>query len=275
MWPLRRNRSRGPSVDPDLLAGLRTAWREFDHLDDARWARLTALASRFLARKNIVGAAGFDVDDTVRWTIALLACLPILELDLRAYADFVDVIVYPDRFLVDRSQVDEAGVVHESRDVLSGEAMDLGPVVLAWPDIVDDQDRAGSCVVIHEFVHKLDMAGGGPDGIPVGAEARVPGWRRTIEFSYADFCDRLDAVETAIPAHIDPEGPDADAWYGQLGLDPYAATDRAEFLAVAGEAFFSRPDTLRAHYPQLHEAMRRYFGQDPRESARPSDTDPR
>src|SRR5690606_12068314 len=84
-----------------------------------------------------------------------------------------------------------------------------------------------------------------------------------LEASYEEFCARLDAVEASIPAHIDPESPAADAWYGQLGLDPYAATDPVEFLAVAGEAFFSDPWRLREDFPALFEAMRRYFGQDP------------
>mgnify|MGYP001205267739 CR=1 FL=1 len=263
MWPIFGKKAAAPAPEPDLLARLRASWYEFDHLDEAQWQRLVDLAGRFIAAKRIVGAAGFAVDDTVRWTIALLACLPILELSLRAYSDFVDVIVYPDRFLVDRSQVDDAGVVHESRDILSGEAMDLGPVVLAWSDTVEDRERDGARVVVHEFVHKLDMASGAADGVPIGAEARSPGWGRILRASYEDFCARLDAIEAAIPAHVDPEGAGADAWYGQLGLDPYAATDPVEFFAVAGEAFFSDPWRLREDFPALFQAMCRYFGQDP------------
>ena len=270
MWPIFQRKPEAPAPDASALAGLRASWYEFDHLDETQWQQLVGLARRFLATKRVVGAAGFEVDETVRWTIALLACLPILELSLRAYADFVDVIVYPDRFLVDRSQMDEAGVVHESRDILSGEAMDLGPIVLAWSDIVEDRQHSGSCVIVHEFVHKLDMANGAADGVPVGAEARSPGWHRILTASYADFCHRLDAIEAAIPAHIDPESPAANAWYGQLGLDPYAATDPIEFFAVAGEAFFSDPRRLREGFPALFEAMRRYFGQDP---ARDGDND--
>ncbi len=272
MWPIFRRKPDAPAPEASTLAALRADWYEFDHLDEAQWQRLVGLAGHFLARKRVVGAAGFEVDETVRWTIGLLACLPILELSLRAYADFVDIIVYPDRFLVDRSQMDDAGVVHESRDVLSGEAMDLGPIVLAWSDIVEDRQRPGSCVVVHEFVHKLDMANGDADGVPVGAEARSPGWRRILTSSYEDFCRRLDAIEAAIPAHIDPESAAANAWYGQLGLDPYAATDPVEFFAVAGEAFFSDPWQLREDFPALFEAMRHYFGQDPAGDAK-SDTD--
>lgn len=272
MLPFRFRRRAAPA--PGHLGDLRHAWHEFAHLDDARWQRLCDLAARFLATKRIVGAGGFEIDETVRWTIALLACLPILELDLRAYADFVDVIVYPSPFLVDREQTDAAGVVHASRDVLAGEAMDLGPVVLAWSDIEEDRAGGRSCVVIHEFVHKLDMAGGEADGIPIGAAARAPGWERILDASYEEFCARLDAVEAAIPHDVDPESPAADHWYEQLALDSYAATDPVEFLAVAGETFFSAPQRLHAGFPALFDAMRRYFDQDPRLDAKAGSTPP-
>src|SRR5690606_6863422 len=260
MWPIFGKKPGVPAPEPGMLAGLRESWDEFDHLDQAQWQRLVSLAGRFLAAKRVVGAAGFAVDETVRWTIALLACLPILELSLRAYSDFVDVIVYPDRFLVDRSQMDDAGVVHESRDILSGEAMDLGPVVLAWSDIVEDRERPGACVIIHEFVQKLDLACGAAERWLIGAEARSPGWGRILRASYEEFCSRLEAIEAAIPAHVDPEGAAGERWYGQLGLDPYAATDPVEFFAVAGEAFFSDPWQLREDFPALFGAMCRYFG---------------
>jgi len=45
--------------------------------------------------------------------------------------------------------------------------------------------------------------------------------------------------------------------------DPYGATNRAEFFAVATEAFFERPDDVRAEYPQLYQALREFYGQDP------------
>jgi MtfA peptidase len=46
-------------------------------------------------------------------------------------------------------------------------------------------------------------------------------------------------------------------------LDHYGATDRAEFFAVATEAFFERPTELLRERPALYDALRRYYGQDP------------
>ena len=57
-----------------------------DRLDEDEMKRLFELATLFLADKSITGAQGFEVTDTVRQSIALQACLPILNLSLEWYA---------------------------------------------------------------------------------------------------------------------------------------------------------------------------------------------
>ena len=92
--------------------------------------------------------------------------------------------------------------------------------------------------------------------------------------AYDDFCTRLDEVEAAIPRHVDPESPAADAWYERLPMDPYAATDPGEFFAVATEIFFTDPAALDDAYPALYELFRDYFGQDPLTAVAPPHPDP-
>jgi hypothetical protein len=41
-----------------------------------------------------------------------------------------------------------------------------GPVTLSWPDAQTPSPATGYCVVIHEFVHKMDMRQGPADGCP-------------------------------------------------------------------------------------------------------------
>ena len=101
-------------------------------LAPASLARLRELCEQFLQAKTITGARGFEVTPLVRAAIAVQACLPVLELGLGGYHDFVEVVVYPAQFRVPRRNTDEAGVVHESVEWLAGEAMDGGPVVLSW-----------------------------------------------------------------------------------------------------------------------------------------------
>lgn len=233
------------------------------HLDAGAHERLRVLCGHFLARKTISGARGFEVTPLARAAVAFQACLPVLELGLEGYDDFVEVIVYPAQFLVPRKQVDDAGVVHESIDALSGEAMERGPVVLSWADVAPDAGERGWSVAIHEFVHKLDMADGEADGVPpLGPRARAR-WRQALDAAYQAFCRQLDAVERAIPRHVDPESAQADHYYAGLPLDPYAATDPAEFFAVSGEAFFVVPEVLAEAYPDWYAALAGFFRQDP------------
>jgi Mlc titration factor MtfA (ptsG expression regulator) len=46
-------------------------------------------------------------------------------------------------------------------------------------------------------------------------------------------------------------------------LDPYGATNRAEFLAVATEAFFEKPAELRSNQPSLYAMLAEFFKLDP------------
>lgn len=260
---------QGSSIDGQAWRHALASLPWLDYLDDAALERLRALCAGFLERKTFSGAAGFEIDDRARLVIAAQACLPILNLGLGAYDDFVEIIVYPDRFLVARRRVDVAGVVHESTDELAGEAMEKGPVVLAWPDVDPGNEQGGCNVVIHEFAHKLDMMDGEPDGVPPMASRLRSAWEHEIEAAWDSFCGMLDRLEQAIPRHVDPESAQADAWYAQLPLDPYAATDIGEFFAVAAEAFFVDPEPLAEVFPQLYRNFAGYFGVDPLGQRRP------
>jgi Mlc titration factor MtfA (ptsG expression regulator) len=48
-------------------------------------------------------------------------------------------------------------------------------------------------------------------------------------------------------------------------LDPYGATNQAEFFAVACECFFTRPHALADKHDELFAVLVRLFGQDPRD----------
>ena len=118
-------------------------------------------------------------------------------------------------------------------------------------------------MVIHEFAHKLDLADGQANGCPPMPAALRARWQRAFESAYDAFVRQLDAIEASIPRHIDPEGEAADPYYEALALDPYAATDPAEFFAVASEAFFVDNARFRAAFPALDEVMRAFYRQQP------------
>jgi len=227
-----------------------------DRLAPAENARLKRLCETFLDEKAFVGAAGFAVSDDIAVLIAAQAALPILNLTLDLYADLGRIIVYPSAFLVPRSETDEAGVVHESRPALAGEAIDAGgAVILSWEDL-ERPERGGGNVVIHEFAHKIDMADGSANGCPpflagYHRAAERDEWKSVFSAAFDDFRERLQEV------------PDRAAATAGLPLDPYAATHPAEFFAVATETFFVDPEPLAAGYPEVFRLLTMYYRQNP------------
>jgi len=236
-----------------------------DGLSQAEQEALRARAAWILASKSFSGAAGLQVSDAMMLSIAIQAALPILELDTRLYEGWTEIIVYPGGFLIPRSDMDESGVVHEYLMEASGEAWEGGPVILSWDDL-SRTEEGGVNVVIHEFAHKLDLYAGGADGMPgLGAHPHIDPrrWRQVLEESFEWFNCALDAVEDAIPPDVDPESDEASPWYERLPLDPYAATDEAEFFAVSSEAFFVHPLPLSEALPEWYGLLAQYYRQDP------------
>jgi Mlc titration factor MtfA (ptsG expression regulator) len=129
---------------------------------------------------------------------------------------------------------------------LAGEAMQ-GVVALDWDSVVRDAaaPREGRNVVFHEFAHQLDLEDGHGGGAPV-----LPGGR-----SYARWGRVMGDAFDHLRQCVDDGVPSA--------LDPYGATNRAEFFAVATESFFGRPDDVRQEYPELFEALREFYERDP------------
>ena len=60
-------------------------------LTEADWQRLKDYAVLFLDEKQMHGARGFILTDAVRLSIAVQACLPILNLGLDAYQGWVGI----------------------------------------------------------------------------------------------------------------------------------------------------------------------------------------
>ncbi len=234
--------------------------------------RLKVLSETLLDRKTFTGAAGFELTNEVAVLIAAQASLPILNLTLDLYADMAGIIVYPSAFVIPQSEMDEAGVVHEWHEPVSGEAIDAGgAVILSWED-VRESDAPGYNVVIHEFAHKLDMSDGRPNGCPPFLAAYHKNispllWQRTFSAAYEDFLRRVNALEARLPDDFD-DADEADAalydeLFSTLPLDPYAAKHPAEFFAVASEAFFVLPQPLAEVYPEIYRLLAQYFRQDP------------
>ena len=209
--------------------------------------RLREMTTLFLAEKEFTGAHGLVVDDAMAVAIAAQACLPVLHLGLGWYDGFVGIVVHAGAVAARREFIDDAGVVHSYEEELTGEAMQGGPVMLAWSDVDEagESADAGYNVVIHEFAHILDMHDGAADGVPpLPTRAARDAWVAVLQSEYDLFRDRVDAGDETL-------------------LDPYGAQAPEEFFAVASECFFVAPQMLQSEHPAIYELLSGFFRQDP------------
>ena len=194
----------------------------------------------------------------------------ILNLGLDWYRGWSSIVIYPREFLVPRSIADEDGVVHEYVEPITGEAWEGGPVLLSWEDAQQHATDSGSpySVVVHEFVHKIDLLDGAADGIPpfsrdLHADLEPRRWREVLTDTFERFLAELELIESELPDGVDPDTEDADPYYAHLPFDPYAAQDEAEFFAVTSEAFFVAPGALQSAFPDWYALLAAFFRQEP------------
>lgn len=216
-----------------------------DRLTAGEKGKLRRLAILLLHKKSFEGVQGHHLTEEMKISIALQACLPILYLGIEWYRGWVSIIVYPDSFVPQSTYTDESGVVHNSKKVLGGEAWLRGPVILSWEGVASSAPLDGSNLVIHEFVHKLDMLNGVANGFPpLHAGMVSQSWADNFSRAFEDLQARIHAGESTV-------------------IDGYAATSPAEFFAVLSEVFFERPEQIDSVYPQVYQHLADFFRQDP------------
>jgi Mlc titration factor MtfA (ptsG expression regulator) len=214
--------------------------------------RLLRVARLLLDEVPFEGCDGFEITDEVRVTIAATAALLVHRLPYPRFTKLVRVLVYPDAFLPVQIRSRHDLMVAEPEGTL-GQAWMSGVVVVSWAAVRAEtaQPAADSNVVLHEMAHILDAEDGIFDGQPLLDEpSQGRAWAVTLE---RDFAVQRDAMESGA------EPP----------LDDYAARNRAEFFAVAIEAFFCRPERLRDRLPDLYSQLSRFFRQDLAANPRP------
>lgn len=271
-WLKRLLRRDIPRIPDPLWESCVARLPFLQNLAGADLARLKTRAEELLDRKAFAGAGGFSLSDEIAVLIAAQAALPVLNLPLELYDDMAGVIVYPSAFVIPQSEVDEAGVVHEWREPVSGEAVHAGGAVVLSLEDAEPGGAPGYNVVIHEFAHKIDMRDGSANGCPPFLSGYHDGldgktWKRAFSAAYDDFLRAIDELEARLPADFDDDNPAHARRYDRLAaalpLDPYAARHPAEFFAVASEAFFVRPRPLADAYPDVFRLLALYYRQRP------------
>ena len=260
-WQARREDQalQRRAIPDDLWKRTLVRYPFLQRRDAADAGELRRLTSLFLDRKEFSAAGGLRLADAMVVAIAAQAVLPVLRLGLARYDGFVGIVVHPDAVWVRRETADADGVVHEYDEVLAGEAVRGGPVMLSWRDVRSAGAREAQAynVVIHEFAHVLDMADGEANGMPLlPPELPRAQWQATLEAEFEAFVQRVDA--------------EADT-----ALDPYAANGPEEFFAVASEAFFVSPAAMQNEHPALYRMFTRFYLQDPAAEVPASPRNPR
>lgn len=215
-------------------------------LDDADRDRLLRLTQLFLRDIPLEGCGGLELTDEIRVTIAATASLLLLKLAYPRYQRLRRVLVYPDTFVPTRAAAVHGHAMQDIPSPELGEAWPDGVIVLSWSSIVAAAQGNGEHnVILHEFAHMLDFEDALADGRPVlDSKPAERTWATTFAAEFARLQAAVDAgAETA--------------------LDPYGATNRAEFFAVATEAFFGAGRQLRERLPVLYDQMRDFYRQDP------------
>ncbi|ELR69138.1 hypothetical protein C900_05418 [Fulvivirga imtechensis AK7] len=210
-------------------------YRELDIKKKEQFEREVYL---FLFEKKITGI-DTDVGDLDRLLVASSAVIPIFAFSQWEYDQLDEVLLYSNSF---NQNFETAG---EDRYIsgMVGNGIVNGKMLLSKKDLhfgfIHPQHKKN--VGIHEFVHLIDESDGSIDGVP----------DVLMEHQYAEPWLRLMHQEmNKIKSN-------------RSDINPYGATSEEEFLPVAAEYFFQRPNLFRKKHPELYHMLNKIFRQDP------------
>ncbi len=252
MFSWLRKRRREAILEQPFPQSWRTILTEqvthYSFLNDREKTALEQLTQVFAAEKNFEGCGGFVLSDEARVIISAQASMLVLNLPHDLYRKVDSVLIYPSTVLSSSVSsgvfTGRTGVV-ETVPIL-GEAHMNGPVILVWDAVKHGaiHPETGHNVVYHEFAHKLDMLDGEADGFPVLHEReQYDEWAKICSKEYQALSGKLERGAKTF-------------------LDPYGATNAAEFFAVVTEYFFDKPISLKQKHPSLYEIMEQFYRQD-------------
>ncbi|WP_181305109.1 zinc-dependent peptidase [Rufibacter sp. XAAS-G3-1] len=244
-WATRKSRRRKKVLAQEFPA----EWRKvltnrvgFYHTlkTDEEKQRFEKMVQLFLSEKRITGIE-VTIDTTTKVLVAASAIIPIFGLQDWEYQNLGEILIFPGSLERYKDEDSEAvsevlGRVNPFQNdhyvTLSKPALERG-----FNDMGDRQN-----VGIHEFAHMLDQADGEIDGTPAAylPDELVKPWEELRD-------RKIKEIRK-----------------GQSDINPYAATNEAEFFAVSTEYFFEKPGQLSEKHPRLYAMLTRIFKQNPK-----------
>lgn len=218
-------------------------------LPDKFKTQLHGLIQIFLDEKRFEGCQGQVITDEVRLVIASQACLLLLNKKNRMYPTLSSILVYPAAYSAPQQINLGYNQVIEVNQGRLGESWVRGSVILAWDHVLENSKDPCSRedVTVHEFAHQLDQEDGTSDGAPLlKTRGQYATWAAILGKEYQDLQHDL-------------------AHHHKTLLRDYAATNPAEFFAVASEVFFKKPRIMKKSHPELYQELQSYYCMDPAE----------
>jgi hypothetical protein len=208
----------------------------FNTLNETKQEDFTNRMQHFIATTRIT-AVNTTVEDLDKILIAASAIIPIFGFENWEYMNLNEVLLYPDSFNEDFQQQGE------DRNTLG--VVGTGPyqniMILSRRNLREGFTTTASYsnTAVHEFVHLIDKTDGETDGVPafmIDKAYTVP-WLNLIH-------QNIEAIQQ-----------------NKSDINPYGATNKAEFFAVVSEYFFTQPDLLKEKHPELYEILAKIFRQ--------------
>ncbi len=207
----------------------------YNRLGDSEKLSFESRVQHFLSTTRITGIKT-SVDDIDKVLIGASAIIPIYAFPGWEYINLREVLLYPETF-------------GENFETEGGDRVVMGMVgngpmqqvmILSKHALREGfsnkTDKANTA--IHEFVHLVDKTDGDVDGVP------------EVLMQHQYVLPWLDLVHKNIK----------EIMKNKSDINPYGATNQAEFLAVAAEYFFERPDLLKRKHPELYHMLEKMFG---------------
>ncbi len=215
--------------------------------------QLRLLAGQVLNQKSIQPVNGFYLNDIMRITIATQAAIllfgfenPEQDSGLTWIRNWQRILVYPTAFHNGRQTTfNIQGVMDSWEGFESGETHYQGGIIINWQD---DQPhplrKHANQVLLHEMAHKLDMLDGDTNGHPpLHSNMSQQVWFDVFSQAFEQLNAQLNhGIKTTI--------------------NPYAATNPAEFFAVTTEYFFEAPRVLKRAFPNVYHQLALFYRQD-------------
>ncbi len=200
----------------------------------------------FTHTKEFIGV-GIEVTGEMKVIIAFYACLLLLhKTTTNCYDNLKTIIIYPNAVAFENIQASN-GIYTKEQFLIDGQAVN-DTVIIIWHDAKREAYHLRhNNVIIHEFAHEIDFMDGEIDGVPPIERSKYDEWTRVLFNDYKKLSDVVLKNRE---------------WGKYKLLGAYASTNEAEFFAVVTERFFESPKSLKKHFPELYNELKKFYNID-------------